>query len=258
MSVRTVQLVLHYDGSAFAGWQIQPEQRTVQGELERVLAELCGERIVAQGAGRTDAGVHARGQAVGVKVPEKWQAATLHRAVNALLPNDVWVAAAYEMRPDFHARYKATARRYAYYVGTDAASRSPFRRRWEWSISRPIDAAALHAAASEIPGTKQFRAFAVRGTAPNDDDHSCSVEVAQWRERDGGMTFHVEANRFLHHMVRFLVGTMIDIASNRRPLQDMARLLNATSNDEVSAPAPAHGLFLEEVRYPQEFYITGA
>ena len=255
MSVRTVQLVLHYDGSAFAGWQMQPERRTVQGELERVLAELCGERIVAQGAGRTDAGVHARGQAVGVRVPEKWQVATLQRAVNALLPSDVWVAAAYDMRPDFHARYTATARRYAYQVGTEPAAQSPFRRRWEWYVSRSIDRAALDAAAEAILGVRSFYAFAVRGTAPDHDDHRCEITTARWCEREGGLTFHIEANRFLHHMVRFLVGTMIDIASARRPPEDMARLLAASANDDVSAPAPPHALFLEAVTYPSEFYL---
>lgn len=255
MSVRTVQLVLHYDGSGFAGWQMQPERRTVQGELERVLAELCGERIVAQGAGRTDAGVHARGQAVGVRVPEKWQAATLRRAVNALLPSDVWVAAAYDMRPDFHARYTATARRYAYQVGTEPEAQSPFRRRWEWYVSRSIDRAALDAAAEAILGVRSYYAFAVRGTAPEQDDHRCEITTARWCDRDGGLTFHIEANRFLHHMVRFLVGTMIDIASARRPPEDMARLLAASTNDEVSAPAPAHALFLEAVTYPPEFYL---
>jgi tRNA pseudouridine38-40 synthase len=256
VSVRTVQLVLHYDGGAFAGWQIQPRVRTVQGELERVLADLCGQRIVAQGAGRTDAGVHARGQAVGVQVAEKWQAATLRRAVNALLPHDVWVAAAHDMRPEFHARYSATARRYAYHIGTDAAAQSPFRRRWEWHVSRPIDLAALDAAARGIVGRRQFRAFAVRGTAPEHDDHTCEVSLASWQPREQGLTFHVEANRFLHHMVRFLVGTMIDIATGRRPASDFDILLNGPSNDQTSPPAPPHGLFLESVSYPSDLYVA--
>lgn len=256
MSVRTVQLVLHYDGTAFAGWQVQPQRRTVQGELERVLAELCGQRIVAQGAGRTDAGVHARGQAAGVQVPDKWQATALRRAVNALLPDDVWVAAAHEMRPEFHARYSATARRYAYYIGTDEAARSPFRRKWEWHVSRPIDRAALDAAARGILGRHRFHAFAVRGTAPAHDDHTCEVTQAVWRDRDQGLTFHIEANRFLHHMVRFLVGTMIEVSTGRRRPEDLGRLLSAGTNDEVSAPAPAHALFLEAVTYPPDLYLA--
>jgi tRNA pseudouridine38-40 synthase len=238
VTARTVQLVLHYDGSAFAGWQIQPQWRTVQGELERVLADLCGHRIVAQGAGRTDAGVHARGQAVGVKVPEKWTAFTLRRALNALLPKDVWVAAAHEMRPEFHARYSATARRYTYRVGTDEEARSPFRRRMEWAYIRPVDRHALDRCAELLPGEHCFVAFAVRGTAPSTDSHRCRVFHATWHEHPGGLTFDIEANRFLHHMVRFLVGTMLDVASGRRDPDTMARLLAATTNDEVSAPLP--------------------
>jgi tRNA pseudouridine38-40 synthase len=256
MSVRTVQLVLHYDGAAFAGWQVQPAQRTVQGELERVLTKLCGQRIVVQGAGRTDAGVHARGQAAGVRVPEKWSATNLRRAMNALLPNDVWVAAAHEMRAEFHARYSATSRRYAYSVGTDEDARSPFRRRTEWAYPRAFSRAALDDAAAELVGDHRFIAFAVRGTAPGDDEHRCTITDARWRDRDGGITFHVEANRFLHHMVRFLVGTMLDIASGKRAPDTLARLLRAESNDDVSPPAPAHALCLERVIYPTELYLS--
>jgi tRNA pseudouridine38-40 synthase len=258
MTARTVQLVLHYDGTAFAGWQVQPEQRTVQGELERVLAGLCGQRVVAQGAGRTDAGVHARGQAVGVRVTERWTAPKLRRALNALLPGDVWVAAAHEMRPEFHARYSATSRRYAYQVGTDEAAYSPFRRRTEWAVLRPLARDALDQAAAEVVGQHRFIAFAVRGTAPATDRHCCTVTHARWADRAGGLTFEIEANRFLHHMVRFLVGTMLDVASGRRSAECISHLLAADDNDEVSPPAPAHGLFLEGVSYPPSLYLNTA
>src|SRR4030095_10827280 len=158
MTVRTVQLVLHYDGSAFAGWQRQPNERTVQGELERVLTRLTGRHVAALGAGRTDAGVHARGQAVGVRVPERWSAANLRRAMNALLARDIWVASAHEMRPDFHARYSALARRYSYYVGTDEASRSPLRRHTEWPFARTLDSGVLERATTTIVGDQIGRA----------------------------------------------------------------------------------------------------
>ena len=254
MTARTVQLVLHYDGTAFAGWQVQPEQRTVQGEVERVLASLCGQRVVAQGAGRTDAGVHARGQAVGVRVPEKWTAPMLRRSINALLPNDVWVAAAYEMRPEFHARYSATSRRYAYLVGTDEEARSPFRRNTEWAYRHKFERNVLDETARLLLGEHRFIGFAVRGTAPPTDSHRCTVTEARWVDRPGGLTFTVEANRFLHHMVRFLVGTMLAEASGQRDAKSVRELLIADTNDEVSPPAPAHGLVLEKVTYPAELY----
>lgn len=258
MTARTVQLVLHYDGTAFSGWQRQPNGRTVQGELERVLADLCGQRIVAQGAGRTDAGVHARGQAVGVRVPEKWNAALLRRALNALLPDDVWVAAAHEMRPEFHARFSATSRRYAYHVGTDEDTHSPFRRRTEWAYTRPFSRASLDDSAQAVVGDHCFVAFAVRGTAPPSDHHRCTVLHAAWRDRAGGVSLEIEANRFLHHMVRFLVGTMFEIASGRRETSSMPELLCAQNNDQVSPPAPAHALVLERVNYPAALYVSPA
>ncbi len=258
MEPRTIQLVLHYDGSAFAGWQRQPDRRTVQGELEASLARLCAQAVPAIGAGRTDAGVHARGQAVGVRVPARWDAASLRKALNAVLPSDQWVAAAHPMRPDFHARYSAVARRYSYLVGTDDAARSPFRRRWEYAMRRPLDRARLDAATARLPGERCFVAFAVRGTAPASDDHRCVIRQAQWTDVPGGLRFEIEANRFLHHMVRFLVGTLLDIASGQRPLEDLDMLLVAADNAQVSPPAPAHALCLEAVTYPPELYEAAA
>lgn len=255
MPTRTVQLVLHYDGAGFAGWQRQPAARTVQGELEAALARLCQAPVAVLGAGRTDAGVHATGQAAGVRVPLRWTPAALRRAMNAVLPDDVWVAAAHEMGAAFHARFDATARRYRYRVGLDEAAASPFRRRLEWAYRRPVDLAALDAAAREIVGEHAFFGFAVRGTAPAGDDHRCDVRHATWEERPGGVDFVVEANRFLHHMVRFLVGTLLDVASGRRPAGDVARLLAAADNRDVSPPAPPHALVLEHVAYPAHLYL---
>ncbi|HMC53946.1 MAG TPA: tRNA pseudouridine(38-40) synthase TruA [Gemmatimonadaceae bacterium] len=256
MAERTVQLVLHYDGSGFSGWQRQPEQRTVQGVLEPELERLCGQPTNALGSGRTDAGVHARGQAVGVRVPERWTPDTLRRALNALLPEDVWVAAAYEMRPEFHARFSAVSRRYSYQVGTDDAANSPFRSRTEFPFRFAVDRAKLHESAGFLLGEHSFRAFAVKGTAPEHDEHRCDVRVARWEDRASVLVFVIEANRFLHHMVRFLVGTMLDVASARRPVSDIRALLHSADNSDVSAPAPANALFLESVEYPRELYMT--
>jgi len=194
---------------------------------------------------------------VGVRVPDRWTADALRRALNALLPDDVWVAAAYEMRAEFHARYSATARRYSYHVGTQDAANSPFRRRTEYPFKFAIDRGKLHDSARPLIGEHSFRAFAVKGTAPETDEHRCDVRVARWEERSPGeLVFVIEANRFLHHMVRFLVGTMLDVASGRRPVTDVTTLLQSASNQDVSAPAPPHALFLEAVEYPRELYLT--
>jgi tRNA pseudouridine38-40 synthase len=253
-----MQLVMHYDGTGFSGWQRQPDRRTVQGVLEAALSRICAQPTAALGSGRTDAGVHARGQAVGVQVGERWSPDSLRRAVNAVLPADVWVAAAYAMRDDFHARYDAVARRYSYHVGTDEESASPFRRKTEWSVRRALDRRALDACAELVRGEHCFLGFAVRGTAPASDDHRCIVTHAAWLDRPGGLVLEIEANRFLHHMVRFLVGTMIDIALGRRRLPELESLLGATDNSGVSPPAPAHALFLERVTYPPALYLSTA
>jgi tRNA pseudouridine38-40 synthase len=176
--------------------------------------------------------------------------------MNAVLPSDVWVARAIEMRPEFHARYSATSRSYTYLIGTDDEAHSPFRRRFELAFLRAIDRAALDAAAASIIGDHSFRAFAVQGTAPETDDHRCTVSASHWSERPGGLSYRVQANRFLHHMVRFLVGTMLDIATGRRPLGDMQALLAASDNRQVSPPVAPHALFLEAVEYPAELYLA--
>lgn len=252
---RSLQLVLHYDGTGYSGWQRQPDARTVQGELEKVLERLCNRPVPVLGAGRTDAGVHARGQAAGVIVDDRWNAADLRRAMNALAPPDVWVSDSLEMTPDFHARYSATSRAYSYRIGLDGGARSPFRNRFELAYDRKLDRAKLDECAALLAGEHCFRGFAVQGTAPESDDHRCSILHARWRPEGDSLTFEVRANRFLHHMVRFLVGTMLEIASERRPLEDFLRLLNSDNNSDVSAPAPAHALYLEKVEYPAELYF---
>ena len=258
METRTLQLVLQYDGAHFAGWQRQPDERTVQGVLEDAMQRLCGTRIAVLGAGRTDAGVHALGQAAGVRIPSKWTSTDLKRALNAVLPRDVRVSGAHDMQPQFHARFDAISRSYRYLVGTDAESENPFRAGRELAWQRPVDRGLLDSAAAAIVGNRSFRAFAVKGTAPASDDHRCIVRSAEWVERSGGLAFLVTANRFLHHMVRFLVGTMLDIGSGKREPEVLARLLEAEDNREVSPPAPPHGLYLERVEYPSELYMVTA
>lgn len=254
--------VIQYDGSGFAGWQRQPQARTVQGEFEAVLERLMGRRTVATGAGRTDAGVHALGQGVGFTGGDRWAAQpdSLRRALNALLPRDIWVQELHLMRPGFDGRRSATARRYRYVIGTDAAAASPFRRPYEWALGpgRAVDVTALATAAAALVGEHDFRGLAAAGA--NTAHYRCRVALAQWAPRadsaegGGGMTFTVEADRFLHHMVRFIVGTMVDVALGRRPPADFPRLLAATDNLAASPPAPPQGLYLEAVRYPPDLY----
>jgi len=247
-----IRLTLHYDGSGFHGWQVQPGVRTVQGELDAALSRLADRPITSLAAGRTDTGVHATGQVVSVSMPEKWTPAALEKSLNALLPPDIWAASAASAPPEFHARYSATARGYIYRVGTGPESRSPFRRGWCWPLEEPLDRAVLEAGAAAIVGEHSFRGYAKSGQPER--GYRCTVHVARWTEWTGGLEFRVVANRFLHHMVRYLVGTMVDAARGRRPVEDVAGLLNTKRPDalETSPPAPAEGLFLARVYYYDE------
>jgi tRNA pseudouridine38-40 synthase len=251
---RTFLATLHYDGTGFVGWQRQPAGRSVQVEFEAVLERLFEHRTVAHASGRTDAGVHAQGIGASFEAPSHWPSLDLHRALNALLPRDCWVESVCPMRPGFHARKSATSRRYRYDIGLDAASASPFRRPFEWAFGRPLNVAWLQSAARAVLGPHDFSAFAAKGT-PKPHYH-CTLTRSEWTERpDGrGVSFHVEADRFLHHMVRMLVGTMVDIGAGRRPPEDIGRLLANGDNQETSPPAPPHGLYFVAATYPPELF----
>lgn len=250
---RTFLATLQYDGTGFVGWQRQPAGRSVQVEFERVLERLFGRRTVAHAAGRTDAGVHSIGQGISFSAPASWTESALHRALNALLPKDCWVAAVHPMQFGFHARKSALSRRYRYDIGVDEASASPFRRQYEWALGRPLDLELLRAAARVIRGEHDFRAFAAKTDKPH---YRCRLMVAEWEERlEGrGVTFQVEGDRFLQRMVRMLVGTMAEIGLGRRPLGDMAGLLVRRDNQSTSAPAPPQGLYFAAAVYPPELF----
>lgn len=244
---RRIKLTLHYDGAGFFGWQVQPGVRTVQAELEAALSRLADQPISAVAAGRTDRGVHATGQVASALVPDKWTAAALLRALNAILPADIWIAAAVEVPPSFHARYDAKARSYFYRIGTIDEAWSPFQRRWCWPLHEQPDFTVLQSEAEHILGTHSFRAFAKTGQPERGE--LCTVTKASWSHWACGFQFDVTANRFLHHMVRYLVGTMVDVALARRPIGDVAKLLTDRGDLETSPPAPPEGLFLSHVEY---------
>jgi tRNA pseudouridine38-40 synthase len=248
-SPNRIRLLLHYDGGGFFGWQLQARERTVQGELERVASRLFDAPTRVTGSGRTDRGVHATGQVAALDAPARWTPEALRRAMNALLPGDVWVAGADHVAADFHPRYDATARSYEYRVGIREDALSPFHARWCWPLAKPVDVDAMQRAAAALVGDHSFLAFAKAGQEERGD--RCIVAAARWETwAPLGLVFHVTANRFLHHMVRYLVGTLVDIGLGVRPEEDVALLLRNTPSLKTSPPAPPEGLFLTRVTYP--------
>lgn len=249
-------MTLHYDGARFHGWQVQPDVPTVQGELEAVAARLTRGHRPVVGSGRTDRGVHALGQVAAVDVPSQWTPDSFRKALNALLPAGIWVASAARAASGFHPRYDAVARTYAYRLGLAEASRSPFHRHYCWPLGRSVDRALLHDLAQSVVGERSFAGFAKAGQPERGD--RCRVLQAEWSDWPPlGMTFWITADRYLHHMVRYLVGTMVDVAQGGRPSGDFRQLLEEGGEEgpEVpvtSAPAPAEGLFLVAVRYPRD------
>jgi tRNA pseudouridine38-40 synthase len=243
-----IRLKLHYDGSAFVGWQVQPGGRTVQGELEAALQRITRGVARVTAAGRTDRGVHATGQVVGVVVPARWRPAELRRALNAVLPADMWVAESGEISNEFHARYDAVARGYTYRLGTAPVSRSPFFRGTCWTLGEALPLDVLNDAAARFVGKHSFRAFAKVGQPQRGE--RCIVYAADWVTWEpAGLRFRIVANRFLHHMVRYMVGTQVDVARGRRSPDEIDRLLANAPGLQMSPPAPAEGLFLTRVFY---------
>ncbi len=245
------RLTLHYDGSEFLGWQRQPRGRTVQSELEAALEQLTGKRRMVTAAGRTDRGVHATGQVASLTLPRRWTAGELRRALNAVLPHDVWVEEVREAPKDFHPRRDAVARSYMYRVGLAEAAHSPFHARWCWALERKVEPDRLHQGAGILPGEHSFRAFAKSGQEAR--GYRCRIDEACWRPWEGlGVALYITANRFLHHMIRYLVSTMVDVGTGRRSLDEMVELLKDPDTSlRTSPPAPPEGLFLTRVDYPE-------
>ena len=237
-----LRLTLEYDGTGFHGWAAQPGLRTVEGEVLRALAELYGSFESLAVAGRTDAGVHAVGQVASVDVDGGPPPSRAAEALNAVLPDDVGVVGVEAAAPDFHARHSARSRAYRYRIFRRRTP-SPFEARRSWWIPRPLDIAGLHRAAGLLVGEHDFRAF-----TPTETRHEVftrEVLAARWIERGEHLELEIEAGSFLRHMVRTLVGTMVDLDPEHLP-----RLLEGADRSKAGRTAPPWGLYLERVSYP--------
>jgi tRNA pseudouridine38-40 synthase len=249
-SAARFRATVHYDGTAFSGWQLQPEERTVQGVIEEALARLLTVPTRVTAAGRTDTGVHAVGQEIALDAAPHWSAPDLQRGLNALTPDDIWIEQVSRTRADFHPRYDAVLRRYEYVVGLWPNAASPLRSGRLWPLCREVDVALLADCTRHLPGERSFGRFAKSGQPERGT--RCRVEEAGWRQTTAGdLVFTIVADRFLHRMVRYLVGTLIEIGNGQRDAEELSRLLDEDPEARPPSPAPPSGLYLTGVCYPE-------
>ncbi|MGH2568342.1 MAG: tRNA pseudouridine(38-40) synthase TruA [Bacteroidota bacterium] len=242
--MRNLKLILEYDGTNFVGWQVQPNGRSVQEELEKALMQIMREECKTNAAGRTDSGVHARGQVANFFAASSIDTKQLQKSLNGLLPDDIVVLKAEEVGQQFHARYSATARRYKFYI---ARRPSALLRNFSWQVGYDLDLSLMRRCAELVHGEHDFQSYCKVEAAV--DHYRCIVRSATWQEVDATLVFEISANRFLHGMVRALVGTMVDVGRGYTSFDQFREILDARDRRTAGMAAPAKGLFLEEVYY---------
>ena len=247
--MRTLKLILQYDGTDYVGWQRQAEGASIQGLLEDALHPIEGAGVNVHGAGRTDAGVHALGQVASVRLTASMDAVTLARALNAVLPLDVRVARAEAMPDDFHARFSSSGKVYDYRL-VNAPFASPFVRRYVWHVIPPLNIEAMREAALTLVGEHDFAAF--QGTGSDVHTSVRTVRRIDWLGSGGAedpLVMQIEGDGFLRHMVRSIAGTLVEIGLGRWTPRDMAAILASKERARAGTTAPAAGLVLREVLY---------
>ena len=241
-----IKLTLEYDGTAYFGWQLQAGQDSIQGRIESALAQIFSSPIRVQGSGRTDAGVHARGQVASAMLPRDFDPAELKRALNALLAPDIALVAVERVPDDFDPRRDARARVYEYRV-LNRESRSAFEFRHSWLVREKLDLDAMRAAARVFVGEQDFAAFRTLGS--EEKTTMRQVIASDWTREDHLLIYRVEATSFLRHMVRTMVAAMVEAGRGKIAANDVAAMIASGDRATAPAPAPACGLYLVEVRY---------
>jgi tRNA pseudouridine38-40 synthase len=268
--VRNLKLTLSYDGSEFAGWQVQPGRTTVQGSLASAIGRLSGENVLPQGSGRTDAGVHALAQVASFTTSSPIPPGNWLKALNDILPPSIRVLEVVEAHPDFHARKSARAKTYRYRIHRGAIC-PPFLARYVWHYPYPLDESLMIAASDVIAGEHDFTSFAavdpervdrmasekrnfcnVVGNASTTVTPTTNIRTifsSTWTQDAEELVYTVHGSGFLHHMVRNLVGTFLLVGKKTISLEELRQILNARARTAAGPTAPARGLYLVEVEY---------
>jgi tRNA pseudouridine38-40 synthase len=249
---RNLKLTLAYDGHDFAGWQVQPDRPTIQGTLVSVFEHLTGEKVLPQGSGRTDAGVHALAQTASVPLASPIPVANLVRALNDILPRSIRVLAVEEMPEEFHARKSARAKSYHYRIFRGEIC-PPFLARYVYHHPYPLDEERMAEAAEAVEGEHDFTSFAAvapeRGRDGEEVNNVRTIYSSRFARQGDELLYRVRGNGFLHHMVRNLVGTFLMAGKGSLTANDVRRILDLRDRSAGAATAPASGLYLVSVEY---------
>ncbi len=251
-AMRNLKLILSYDGSEFYGWQVQPDVPTVQGTLASAIGRITGEKVLPQGSGRTDAGVHALAQVVTFVTESSVPAPNFLKALNAILPASVRVLEVTEMPAEFHARHSAQAKTYRYRIYRGSVC-PPFLARYVWHYPYSLDESAMNAAGALVIGEHDFTSFAAVDPEKSREAETVSnvreIYASGWERSADELIYTVRGSGFLHHMVRNLVGTFILVGKATVQTDDVTRILEAQNRSAAGPTAPANGLFLVQVEY---------
>lgn len=241
---RNIKLTIEYDGTDFVGWQRQPNGRSVQATLEEAVQQITQEKVSLVGAGRTDSGVHARGQVANFFTGSNLPTYDICRALNGIVPPEIVIHAAEEVDESFSARYNAKEREYRYYI---ARKPTAIERMYSWRLNYDLDLSGMNEVCTKILGIHDFQSFCKSDSEV--DNFLCNVVHAQWKQESERLIFEIRANRFLHGMVRTLVGTMVNVGRGYTPLENIELILLAKDRTKAGQAAPPQGLFLERVIY---------